>query len=103
MRRETILEQREFLAKQHHLWQFDLLDCDQFSKFCSDRGLGLVRADLIRDLWKLGLLRAEVVRAPKQLERLPLRLLSSDAERSTYLDDRSVVQREEGYRLGLEP
>ena len=50
------------LIENDSIWQMRLLNPGQFSTFCRDRGHGLLASNIER-LWKMGLMRADLIRS----------------------------------------
>src|SRR5258708_16163924 len=92
-----LLTQRRELANTPELWQFDLLSPQEFCQFAKDRGVPVFDAGTVINLWRLGLLRADLIRATRELKMPSLELVSADDGVFTYCDERQVAHRDAGY------
>lgn len=94
---EKLTTQRRELANAPELWQFDLLTSRNFCQFARDRGIPVFDANTIISLWRLGLLRADLITAKSKLDMPSLKLISEDNGLFTYCDKRQIEHREKGY------
>lgn len=94
---ERLAAQRYALAKVPELWQFELLTAQQIYRFARDRDIEIFNADTVTELWRVGLLRADLIRAKKKLEIPSLELVSEENGLFTYCDKRQVEHRAQGY------
>lgn len=94
---EKLAAQRSEVATSPELWQFDLLTPQKLFQFSKDRGIPVLNADTITDLWRVGLLRSDLVVASKKLEIASLEFISKENGFLTYCDKRKVEHRAQGY------
>jgi hypothetical protein len=85
------------MALAPETWQFDLLTTEKLFSFAGNRGIEGLRAETLKHLWRVGLVRAEIVRSDRALNRPGLELLSAEPEEFTYFDSGAVPLRKEGY------
>ena len=60
---EKLATQRYELANAPELWQCDLLTLQELCRFAHDLGGPLFNADTVTGLWRVGLLRADLITA----------------------------------------
>jgi hypothetical protein len=94
---EKLATQRYELASASELWQFDLLTPQKLCQFAKDRGVPVLNAGTVTDLWRVGLLRADLITARSKLEVPSLELVSEDNGLFAYFDKRQVEHRAQGY------
>lgn len=94
---EKLATQRYELASALELWQFDLLIPKKLCQFAKDRGVPGFNAGTVTDLWRVGLLRADLITAGSKLELPSLELVSEDNGLFAYCDMRQVEHRAQGY------
>lgn len=94
---EKLATLRHGLARAPELWQFDLLTPRDLCKFANDRGVRIFNADTVTDLWRLGLLRSDVVTARSKVETPSLEIVSKEDELLSYCDMRRVEHKVKGY------
>lgn len=91
-----VLMYRAALAKDPSLWQFDLLSADAFCQFCRNKGL-LLSQGVVEDLWKVGLLRADLIRIEGDGSLEGLLKVAQEEAFGTFIDVRKVPNRDQGY------
>jgi hypothetical protein len=94
---EKLETQRFDLARTPELWQFDLLTPQQLWQFAKDRDITVFGADTVIGLWRMGMLRAELITATIKLDMPSMELVSEENDVFVYFDKRKVEQRVEGY------
>lgn len=94
---EKLATQRYELANALELWQFDLLTPQNLCQFAKDRGVPVFNAGTVTDLWRVGLLRSDLITARSKLEMPSLELVSEENGLFTYCDKRQVEHRAQGY------
>jgi hypothetical protein len=89
---------RRRLAVQPGLIQSRLMDASSIQTFARERGVSLHSAGTITDLWQVGIVRADLVRADR-CAKLPdgLERVDGDDEDVIFLDGRSMPWREDGF------
>lgn len=92
-----LVKQRCALAAAPELWQFDLLTPQKLCKFARDRGVPIFNASTITDLWRVGLLRADLITARRKFDIPWLELVSQESGLFVYCDARQVEHRTRGY------
>jgi hypothetical protein len=97
MNHETLWSQRRALARSPELWQFDLLSADEFGRFTQDRGMPVLAAGTVSQLWRVGLLRADLVTASSRLTMPGLEDVSDEDGVFAYCDTRQTEQKSGGY------
>ncbi len=85
------------LVKSAEIWQYDLLNPTKFWQFAKDRNIGIYNAQTINDLWRIGLLRADLIRSTDIIKLPGVELASQDGGTNVYCDNRQVEHREGGY------
>jgi len=88
---------RCLLANSPDLWQFNLLDPQGLCHFAKDRGISFFSGDRIGDLWRIGLLRADLVVGEQGGAELSLKEIANDTHSTLYCDDREVEHRTASY------
>jgi hypothetical protein len=94
---EKLATQRFKLASAPELWQFDLLTPQKICQFAKDRGVQIFNAGAVIDLWRLGLLRSDLIIASSKLEMSSLEIVSVENGQFTYCDKRRVEHKAQGY------
>jgi hypothetical protein len=97
MNHEKLATQRYELAGGPEIWQFDLLTPAKLCQFARDRGVPVFNAETVEKLWRVGLLRSELITVRSQLQFPSLELVSEENGVFTYCDMRSVEDRAQGY------
>ena len=81
-----------WMAERIGIWQMHILDQDGFASFAKDRGLTYSFGSDIQELWQVGLLKADLVKAGCELSIPGLELLRIDQEGNyCYLDMRDTL------------
>lgn len=81
-----------WLADRTHIWQMPLLDQHSFAGFIKDRDLSFSFGSDIEELWKVGLLKADLVQTDCELEIPGLELVHTRGEDGyIYLDARDGI------------
>ena len=93
----SLVEQRYELTKTPELWQFDLMNPQQFYQYAKDRGVSIFDSSTINKLWHVGLLRADLIRATRKLEKPSFDLASEENGFFIYCDKRQLENREQGF------
>ena len=96
---------RSTVACSESLLQFDLLDCLRLQQFASARGVRLFGADAILNLWKSGILRADVVWSPSSDNPFQLPTIKKRGGGFLYSDTRHAspqIRRNFFGQLGLD-
>jgi len=94
---DKLSAQRSELAKSPELWQFDLLTPEKLYQYSKDRGVPVLNADTIKDLWCIGILRSDLIISSKRLEIPSVEFILEDNDGYTYSDKRTVEHRANGY------
>lgn len=95
------LQLGRWFAERRHIWQMELLDEKQLAEFSDRRGLFFPDAD-IRRLWRLGLLRADLVVSSHKLQRPGFHALKQDEQgQYLYADLRQARHHPQGWRKAL--
>jgi hypothetical protein len=94
---DKLSAQRSELAKTPEIWQFDLLTPEKLYQYSKDRGVPVLNADTIKDLWCIGILRSDLIISSKRLEIPSVEFISEDNDGYTYSDKRTVEHRANGY------
>ncbi len=97
MNYEKLASQRYDLANAPEIWQFDLLTPAKLWQFAKDRGVQVFNADTVTKLWRVGLLRSDLITARSELQIPALELVSEENGLFTYCDKRQVEDRAQGY------
>jgi len=97
MNYEKLATQRYELASAPELWQFDLLTPQELCQFSKDRGVPAINTETVTDLWRVGLLRSDLIMARSKLEMPSIELVSEENGLFTYCDKRQVEHRAQGY------
>jgi len=97
MNYEKLAMQRYELASAPELWQFDLLTPQKLWQFSKNRGVPVLNTETITDLWRLGLLRSDLITARSKIEMPSIELVSEENGLFTYCDKRQVEHRAQGY------
>ena len=97
MNYEELRAQRCELATSAELWQFDLLSPQKLWQFAKDRGVPVFNAGTITDLWRTGLLRADLVTSDRAIKMPGLDPVSQENGLYLYCDLRQVEHRPGGY------
>ncbi|MEW8701862.1 MAG: hypothetical protein AB2601_20570 [Candidatus Thiodiazotropha sp.] len=101
---KNILDLRVRLARHSEIYQFDLLQASELSRYCHDKGLLLLGDTAIRDIWQLGLLRADIVVSPRKMSRAGLVYVQEIAGQGhVYVDDRKPRRRTKGWAGAIDP
>jgi hypothetical protein len=90
-------EFRVKLASASHLWQYTLLSAAQLRNFASDRGIRLAHGDSIADLWRIGLLRADLVTSEQPISLPGFTSVGFAEGEHSYCDLRVVLHRPSGF------
>lgn len=80
------------IARRYDIWQLEFLDPRAFASFCSDRGVS-IQERMIRHLWSVGLLHADIVRSSQPLSisgLVEVQPTTPDPDEWLYADARSV-------------
>ncbi len=88
---------RVHLAGEPALWQSDLLDCEALYRLATAHSLRLAPSECIRNLWRLGLLRADLVRAGHALQVDGLVPTGHSDDEYWFCDTRPTTHNSEGY------
>jgi hypothetical protein len=88
---------RRQLTKSSELYHFDLLKPSRLQDFVTRRGINLAGRDTVINLWRSGLLRADVVVSRTELNDPSFKLISSNGDERIYCDERPVQHRIDGY------
>ena len=94
--------QRNELANTPDLWQLDLMSPQQFWRFAEDHNISVSNGDTFMNLWRVGLLRADLVRTNNKLQIPSLELISENNGLFAYCDNRNVQHRPKGYGSSIE-
>ncbi len=95
--RLELLDLRIALAKDAHLWQFELLTPDKLCRQAADHGFRFFNGKAIEALWNGGLLRADYVASTSHIALPGLHGFESAAGSYKYCDDRLIEARTSGY------
>jgi len=82
------------IARRYDIWHLEFLDARAFASFCSDRGVQ-VQEQMIRHLWSVGMLRADIVRSPHPVSAAGLVEVQPDTpdpDERLYADARSIPE-----------
>jgi len=86
---ERFEEERRALARSPEAWQLELFNPSELSKFASDRDVSWSNGETVEKLWRLGLVRADVVMADARHEIDGMELVNGHAgDQLIYLDRR---------------
>jgi hypothetical protein len=94
---ESLNANRLKLAANPELWQFSLLSSQEFSGYARSLGMSFLNTRTVFDLWRIGLLRADLVTAANASESKALKLIKENKDISTFCDMSHVVHRQNGY------
>ena len=94
---EKLATQRCELVKYPELWQFDLLTPQKLSQYAKDMGFPVFNVGIITNLWRVGLLRSDLISARSKIEMPSLELVSEENGLFTYCDKRRVEHHAQGY------
>ena len=95
---QLLLEYRRCITSSTELLQNDLLSPQQLLQYAKDRNIRIFNQEKIKHLWRIGIIRADLVVAEKEIKRPALELISADdAGIYTYLDTRKLRRRKKGY------
>lgn len=97
MDNEKLAQLRCDLVSMPELWQFDLLTPQRLWQFSKDRGVPVFMAETVTSLWRVGLLRADLITSRSMLETPNLELVFEESGQFVYCDMRQVEHRAEGY------
>src|SRR2546425_560867 len=87
-----------WIAEHHRIWQMNLLKAYDLARFCDDRGLADFGEKGIIQLWRLGLLKADLIESDEEFSYNGL--VNRGVNRyGTYIysDERQLQQRSEGW------
>lgn len=92
------------VACEFEFWRRRLLSPKALAKLASDLGLGLFEASEIEGLWRIGLLRADVVTSNTSIDRAGLKKIDGLCEDAnyTYCDFRQIQHRKDGYGSSIQ-
>lgn len=95
----TLDDLRVEVAKTSQAWRGRLLDPEKFAALAKLLGFGWFTQDDIRGLWRIGLLRADLVSSDSAIEASGLLPVGSvaDSDRWDYSDARIITHRPNGY------
>lgn len=93
---ELLNANRLKLAESPELWQFGLLDSQEFCGFARSHGMSF-HARTVFNLWRIGLLRADLVATTNATEAKSLKLVSEDKGVFICCDLRQAVHQQNGY------
>ena len=69
-----------WIFQRSHIWQMDFLTANKLAKFATKRGLPHYREEHINHLWKLRLLRADLIVSVEELGEPGLIFLGKDGD-----------------------
>jgi hypothetical protein len=87
---------RSELVKARNLWQFDLMSASKTVEFANDRKIPLFNPDTVRSLWRVGLLRADLVTSDRPIDVPSLNLITKEDDTYFFCDTRPVPHYSEG-------
>lgn len=90
-------KQRSELVGTSELWQFDLKKPREIAAFARDRDIYIDDADIVKHLWRLGLLRADAVVSPVPICVPSVEFVGKEDGMELYCYMRPVQHRREGY------
>lgn len=97
-----LFDARADLATNPDLWQHGLLDPSALARFSDQNGVKLFNAESIRGLWKLGLLRCDLLLSTKRCRRMGLIQVHTRPDGlRVYVDCRYPKTRRGGWRGAL--
>jgi hypothetical protein len=99
--RSLLKHARRHLASEPALWQSDLLDCEGLYRLANAHSLRLAPSDSIHSLWRLGLLRADLVQSTTDLRIAGLVATTHAPEEYSFSDERPVPFKPESYGSAL--
>lgn len=97
MERMDLSALRSELVLHRHRWQFDLLGPDAFFQFANERRISVFSGEKVAALWRSCLLRADSVTSREPLDIPGLRLVRQEPNEYSYVDERPILPRAEGY------
>ena len=77
-----------WIFQRSHIWQMDFLTANKLAEFATKRGLPHYREEHINHLWKLRLLRADLIVSVEELGEPGLIFLGKDEDAFLYADGR---------------
>ena len=97
MNNEKLAQLRYELTRTPELCQFDLLTPRSLCQFANDRAVPVFNAATVEDLWRIGLLRADLITARSMLQIPSVQLVEQKEAFFTYCDLRRIEHRAQGY------
>lgn len=89
---------RQKLAETPELWQNNLLQPRKLWQLAKDKGINLPMSGGIENLWRTGLLRADLITSEKEIKSPVLTLVAlSKEDLFVYCDTRKIKLRKDGY------
>src|SRR2546421_8536840 len=91
-----------WIFQRSYIWQMDFLTAKELAEFATKHGLPFYREEHIHHLWKLGLLRADLIVSDQELEETGLIFLGQEEETFLYADARFSQTLQDTPGLSLE-
>lgn len=79
-----------WIFQRSYIWQMELLSAQGLAEFATKRGLSLYREAHINHLWKLGLLRADLIVSEQEIEEAGFVFLGKEEHTFSYADSRAL-------------
>ena len=77
-----------WIYQRSHIWQINLLTAKELAEFATKHGLPFYREEYINHLWKLGLLRADIIVSSQEVDEVGLIFVGQEEETFIYADAR---------------
>ncbi len=91
----------KYIARNYSIWQLGFLDISQFHRFSQDRECRFAKTH-IEQLWKLKLLRADLIKSKKEINIEGITHINKDEfGLNIYYDNRKIETRPDGWENAL--
>jgi hypothetical protein len=77
-----------WIFQRSHIWQMNLLTAKKLAEFATKHGLSSYREEYINHLWKLGLLRADLIVSSQEIDEAGLVFVGQEEDTFLYADAR---------------
>src|SRR5579863_9119100 len=77
-----------WIYQRSHIWQMNLLTAKELAEFATKHGLPFYREEHINHLWKLGLLRADLIVSSQEVDEVGLIVIGQKEDKFLYADAR---------------
>ncbi len=91
-----------WIFQRSHIWQMNFLPANEFAEYAAKHGLPSYREEFINHLWKLGLLRADLIVSNQPVDEAGLIFVGQEEGHFVYADARLPLPYQDASNVPLE-